>query len=64
MVDAVISVHIDEEALRSSLSRLREAAFDADMAGVMKRAVNAVNDCLEVNARFGEYRSGKFTDHN
>ena len=44
MVDAVISVHIDEEALRSSLSRLREAAFDADVAGVMKRAVNAVND--------------------
>jgi transcriptional regulator with GAF, ATPase, and Fis domain len=44
MVGAVISVHIDEDALQSSLSRLREAAFDADVAGVMKRAVNAVND--------------------
>ena len=43
-VDAVISVHIDEDALQSSLARLREAAFDADVAGVMKRAVNAVND--------------------
>ena len=44
MVDAVISVHIDEDALQSSLARLREAAFDADVAAVMKRAVNAVND--------------------
>jgi GAF domain-containing protein len=36
--------HIDEQALRSSLRRLREAAFDADVADVMKRAVNAVHD--------------------
>lgn len=39
-----MSVHIDEEALQSSLLRLRQAAFDADVAGVMKRAVNAVHD--------------------
>jgi GAF domain-containing protein len=37
-------VHIDEEALRSSLQRLREAAFDADVVGVLKRTVNAVHD--------------------
>ncbi len=36
-------VHIDEEALQSSLQRLREAAFDADVAGVMKRTVNSVH---------------------
>jgi GAF domain-containing protein len=36
-------VHIDEEALRSSLQRLRQATFDADLPGVMKRAVNAVH---------------------
>ena len=36
-------MHIDEEALQSSLARLRQAAFDADVAGVMKRAVNAVH---------------------
>jgi GAF domain-containing protein len=36
-------MHIDEEALRSSLQRLRQAAFDADVAGVMKRAVNSVH---------------------
>ena len=35
--------HIDEEALRSSLQRLREAAFDADVVGVMKRTVDAVH---------------------
>ena len=39
-----MSVHIDEEALQSSLLRPRQAAFDADVAGVMKRAVNAVHD--------------------
>lgn len=37
-----MTAHIDEEALRSSLQRLREAAFDADVAGVMKRTVDAV----------------------
>jgi GAF domain-containing protein len=37
-------VHIDEEALRSSLQRLREAAYDADVVGVMKRTVNSVRD--------------------
>jgi len=36
-------MHIDEEALQSSLLRLRQAAFDADVAGVMKRTVNAVH---------------------
>ena len=35
--------HIDEEALRSSLQRLREAAFDADVVGVMRRTVDAVH---------------------
>lgn len=38
-----VAVHIDEEALQSSLQRLRQATFDADLAGVMKRAVNAVH---------------------
>jgi GAF domain-containing protein len=38
-----MTAHIDEEALRSSLQRLHEAAFDADMAGVMKRTVDAVH---------------------
>ena len=38
-----MTVHIDEEALRSSLQRLREAAFDADVAAVMKRTVNSVH---------------------
>jgi GAF domain-containing protein len=38
-----MAVDIDEEALRSSLQRLREAAFDADVAGVMKRTVDAVH---------------------
>jgi GAF domain-containing protein len=41
--DPAISVHINQEALQSSLARLRQAAFDADVAGVMKRAVNAVH---------------------
>lgn len=35
--------HIDEEALRSSLQRLRQAAFDADVVAVMRRTVNAVH---------------------
>jgi GAF domain-containing protein len=38
-----MTVHIDEEALRSSLHRLREAAFDADLVGVMRRTVDAVH---------------------
>jgi GAF domain-containing protein len=38
-----VTVHIDEEGLQSSLRRLRQAAFDADVAGVLKRAVNAVH---------------------
>jgi GAF domain-containing protein len=38
-----MTVHIDEEALRSSLQRLREAAFDADVVGVMTRTVDAVH---------------------
>ena len=38
-----MTVHIDEEALQSSLQRLREAAFEADVVGVMKRTVGAVH---------------------
>ena len=38
-----MTAHIDAEALRSSLQRLREAAFDGDVAGVMKRTVDAVH---------------------
>src|SRR5580704_12774329 len=37
-------VHIDEEALRSSLQRLRQAAFDADVVAVLKRTANAVDE--------------------
>lgn len=35
-------MHIDEEALQSSLQRLRQAAFDADVAGIMRRGVSYV----------------------
>jgi GAF domain-containing protein len=38
-----VIVHVDEEALQSSLQRLRQAGFDADVAGVLKRAVDAVH---------------------
>jgi GAF domain-containing protein len=38
-----MAVHIDEEALRSSLQRLREAAIDADVVAVMRRTVDAVH---------------------
>jgi hypothetical protein len=38
-----MAAHIDEEALRSSLLRLRQAAFDADVVGVLKRTVNSVH---------------------
>jgi GAF domain-containing protein len=41
-----VVVHIDEEALQSSLRRLREAGFDADVAGVLERAVDAVHRVL------------------
>ena len=37
-------VHIDEGALRSSLQRLRQAAFDADVVAVLTRTVNAVDE--------------------
>ncbi|MFY9934053.1 MAG: GAF and ANTAR domain-containing protein [Streptosporangiaceae bacterium] len=37
-------VHVDEEALRSSLQRLRDAASDADVVDVMRRTVNSVHD--------------------
>lgn len=36
-------MHIDEQALQSSLRRLREAAFDADVVAVLERAVGAVH---------------------
>jgi GAF domain-containing protein len=39
-----MAVHIDEEALRSSLQRLRRASFEGDPGPVMKRAVEAVHD--------------------
>ncbi len=35
-------MHIDEEALGSSLERLRQTAFEAGVAGIMKRTVNAM----------------------
>lgn len=38
-----MTAHIDEQALRSSLQRLREAAFEADLVAVMKRAVDSVH---------------------
>lgn len=38
-----VIVNIDANALQSSLQRLRQAAFDADVVAVMKRAVNAVH---------------------
>jgi GAF domain-containing protein len=41
-----VVVHIDEQALQSSLRRLRQAAFDADVAGVLERAVDAVHRVL------------------
>jgi GAF domain-containing protein len=40
---AGVIVHVDAAALQSSLRRLREAAFDADVVAVMERAVNAVH---------------------
>jgi GAF domain-containing protein len=38
-----MTAHIDEEALSSSLQRLREAAVDADVVSVLKRTVDAVH---------------------
>ena len=38
-----MTAHIDAEALRSSLQRLRESAFDGNVSGVMKRTVDAVH---------------------
>jgi GAF domain-containing protein len=37
-----MTAHIDEKALRSSLELLRQAAFDSDVPGVMKRTVDSV----------------------
>jgi GAF domain-containing protein len=39
-----MTVHIDEQALRSSLERMREAALEPDVVAVMKRTVNSVHD--------------------
>ncbi|HEX5189409.1 MAG TPA: GAF and ANTAR domain-containing protein [Streptosporangiaceae bacterium] len=36
-------MQVDERALQSSLRRLREAAFDADVVAVLERAVGAVH---------------------
>jgi GAF domain-containing protein len=38
-----MTAHIDEQSLRSSLERLREAAAGADVVAVMKRTVNSVH---------------------
>ena len=38
-----VIVNIDANALQSSLQRLRQATFDADVVAVMMRAVNAVH---------------------
>jgi GAF domain-containing protein len=35
--------HIDEEALRSSLERMRDSAFEADVVAVLKRTVHSVH---------------------
>ncbi len=45
----MIAVHIDEEALQSSLQRLRQATFESDVAVVMKRAVNSVHRVFGCN---------------
>jgi GAF domain-containing protein len=45
----VIAVHIDEQALQSSLQRLRQATFDTDVAAVMKRAVNSIHRVFGCN---------------
>ena len=42
-------MHIDEQALRSSLQWLRQATFDTDVAVVMKRAVNSVHRVFGCN---------------
>jgi GAF domain-containing protein len=47
--NGVVVVHIDEQALRSSLQRLRQATFDTDVAVVMKRAVNSVHRVFGCN---------------
>jgi GAF domain-containing protein len=45
----MLVVHIDEEALRSSLQRIRDAAASADVADVMRRTVNSVHDVFGYN---------------
>lgn len=35
--------HIDEEALRSSLERMRDSAFEADVVAVLKRTVHSAH---------------------
>src|SRR6516225_9374900 len=40
---AAMLTHTGEAAPGSSLQRLREAAFDADVVGVMRRTVDAVH---------------------
>jgi GAF domain-containing protein len=44
-----MAVHIDEEALQSSLQRLRQATFESDVAAVMKRAVNSIHRVFGCN---------------
>jgi GAF domain-containing protein len=39
-----MGMHINDEALRSSLQRLRRASVEGDPAAVMRRAVDAVHD--------------------
>ena len=64
-----MAVHIDEGALRSSLQRLRQAAFDADVVTVMKRTVNAVHGVFGYGAAVAEHAMNRIdgalhhTDH-
>jgi len=44
-----VSAHINDEALRSSLQRLRQGSFEGDPAMVMRRAVEAVHDVFGYN---------------
>jgi GAF domain-containing protein len=44
-----VIVNIDANALQSSLRRLRQATFDADVVAVMKRTVNAVHRVFGCN---------------
>jgi GAF domain-containing protein len=44
-----MTAHIDEQALRSTLQQLRQAAFDADVVGVLQRTVDDVHAVFGYN---------------